>query len=164
MTPVTISVSTTGIPTHHHGLQIRLPDLEPVLFRQSCFRPDYQCFCIPEPGCPDGTIYVNSSPAGASAILDNGYDYLTTDGTFNAVSIGLHNVRVSKSGYRLYSTNIEVKPGGTSNVYANRLSRTGKPGPSPYLQIRSGQASTWTPSTRDLPPRSSATSQSVLIR
>jgi hypothetical protein len=61
---------------------------------------------------------VNSNPSGASAVLDNGYDQLTTPGTFTAVSVGWHNVEVSKSGYQLYSTSIEVKPGATSNVYA----------------------------------------------
>jgi hypothetical protein len=65
-----------------------------------------------------GNIYVNSNPAGASAILDNGYAQLTTPGTFNGVSIGWHNVQVSKSGYLVYSTDIEVKPAGTSNVMA----------------------------------------------
>ena len=66
-----------------------------------------------------GNIYVNSNPAGASAILDNGYDQLTTPGTFNGVTTGWHNVQVSKSGYQLYSTSIEVKTGATSNVYAS---------------------------------------------
>jgi hypothetical protein len=67
---------------------------------------------------------VNSNPSGASAILDNGYDQLTTPGTFNAVSTGWHNVQVSKSGYQLYSTSIEVKPGQTSNVYATLVQNT----------------------------------------
>ena len=71
-----------------------------------------------------GNIYVNSNPSGASAILDNGYDQLTTPGTFNAVSTGWHNVQVSKSGYQLYSTSIEVKPGQTSNVYATLVPNT----------------------------------------
>ena len=63
-----------------------------------------------------GNIYVSSSPSGASAILDGGYDQLTTANTFYGVSTGWHNVQVSKSGYQTYSTDIEVKPGGTSNV------------------------------------------------
>ena len=67
---------------------------------------------------------MNSNPSGASAILDNGYDQLTTPGTFNAVSTGWHNVQVSKSGYQLYSTSIEVKPGETSNVYATLVPNT----------------------------------------
>jgi len=75
-------------------------------------------FATLNPVVQTGNIYVNSNPAGASAILDNGYDQLTTPGTFNAVSTGWHNVQVSKSGYQLYSTSIEVKPGATSNVYA----------------------------------------------
>ena len=65
-----------------------------------------------------GNIFVNSNPSGASAILDNGYDQLTTPGTFTAVITGWHNVQVSKPGYQLYSTSIQVRPGETSNVYA----------------------------------------------
>ena len=61
---------------------------------------------------------MTSNPSGASAVLDNGYDQLTTTGTFSNVATGWHNVQVSKSGYQPYSTSIEVKPGATSNVYA----------------------------------------------
>jgi len=68
-----------------------------------------------------GNILVNSVPNGASAILDNGYDQLTTAGTFTAVSTGWHNVEVSKSGYQPYSTSIEVKPGATSTVSATLI-------------------------------------------
>jgi hypothetical protein len=70
------------------------------------------------PVAQTGNIYVNSNPSGASAILDNGYDQLTTPGTFTAVITGWHNVQVSKPGYQLYSTSIQVRPGETSNVYA----------------------------------------------
>jgi len=72
----------------------------------------------PTPTPTQGNIFVNSNPSGASAILDNGYDQLTTAGTFNAVSTGWHNVQVSKSGYQLYSIDIEVKSGETRNVMA----------------------------------------------
>ena len=61
---------------------------------------------------------MTSNPSGASAVLDNGYDQLTTTGTFSNVPTGWHNVQVSKSGYQTYSTSIEVKPGATSTVYA----------------------------------------------
>jgi hypothetical protein len=67
---------------------------------------------------------VNSNPSGASAILDNGYDQLTTAGTFNAVSTGWHNVQVSKSGYQIYSIDIEVRSGRTSNVMATLVPYT----------------------------------------
>ena len=83
--------------SHHHGLQIRLPDLEPVLFRESGCRSDSQRFCHPQPGCPHGNILVNSVPSGASAILDNGYDRLTTAETFTAVRLGM----AQRAGFKI---------------------------------------------------------------
>jgi len=70
------------------------------------------------PVAQTGNIYVNSNPSGASAVLDNGNYQLTTPGTISSVSTGWHNVQVSKPGYQIYSTSIQVIPGQTSNVYA----------------------------------------------
>lgn len=117
--PVSIGVSTTGTPGHTITVS----------------KSGYQSWSQYYPGNPaagqtikvsasltpvvqTGNIYVTSSPSGASAVLDNGYDSLTTDGSFNGVSAGWHNVRVSKSGYQPYATTIEIKPGQTATVYA----------------------------------------------
>ena len=70
------------------------------------------------PDVQTGTIYVSSSPSGASAILDNGYDQVITPGTFYSVSTGSHTVQVMMSGYQQYSTSVSVSAGATSNVYA----------------------------------------------
>ena len=70
------------------------------------------------PNVQTGTIYVSSSPSGASAVLDNGYDQVITPGTFYTVSTGYHTVQVMMSGYQPYTTNIPVNAGATSNVYA----------------------------------------------
>ena len=119
LTPVTITVSTTGTPDHtitvsKSGYQTwtQFYSGNPAADQT------INVFATLNPVVQTGSIYVNSNPAGASAILDNGYDQLTTPGTFNAVATGWHNVEVSKSGYKLYSTDIEVKAGGTSNVMA----------------------------------------------
>ncbi len=119
LTPVTISVSTTGTPGHtitvsRSGYQT----WSQFYSGNPASGQTIEVFASLSPVVQTGTITVTSSPAGASAVLDNGYDYLTTDGTFSGVSIGLHNVRVSKSGYQPFSTSIDVKPGGTSTVYA----------------------------------------------
>jgi len=125
ITPVTITVSTTGTPDHtitvsKSGYQTWTqfysgnPSADQTI----------SVFATLNPVVQTGNIYVNSNPAGASAILDNGYDQLTTPGTFNAVSTGWHNVQVSKSGYLVYSTDIEVKPGATSNVMATLVPNT----------------------------------------
>ena len=70
------------------------------------------------PDVQTGTIYVSSSPSGASAILDNGYDQVVTPGNFYSVTTGYHTVQVLMSGYQQYSTSIPVSAGATSNVYA----------------------------------------------
>ena len=117
--PVTVTVSTTGTPGHTIDIA----------------KQGYQTWSQYYPGNPaegqtvnvyatltpnvqTGTIYVSSTPSGASAILDNGYDQVVTPGTFNTVSTGSHTVKVLMSGYQAYSTSIPVSAGATSNVYA----------------------------------------------
>jgi len=118
-TPTTATVYVTGTPGH--TIAVNLAGYQPwsqYFSGNPAAGQHIPVHASLVPIVQTGNIYVNSNPAGASAILDNGYDQLTTPGTFNAVSTGWHNVEVSKSGYQLYSTSIEVKPGATSNVYA----------------------------------------------
>jgi hypothetical protein len=63
-----------------------------------------------------GNIYVASTPAGASAVLDGGIDQLVTPGTFLGVPPGQHNVRVTIPGYQAASTDVVVSVGMTANV------------------------------------------------
>jgi len=118
-TPVTITVSTTGTPGHtitvsKSGYQT----WSQFYSGNPAADQTISVFATLNPVVQTGNILVSSVPSGASAILDNGYDQLTTAGTFTAVSSGWHNVQVSKSGYQLYSTSVEVKPGVTSSVTA----------------------------------------------
>ena len=54
LTPVTITVSTyRDSGSYDYRFKIRLPDLEPVLFREPGCRSDCQCFCNTQSGCPD---------------------------------------------------------------------------------------------------------------
>jgi hypothetical protein len=118
-TPTTATVYVTGTPGH--TITVNLAGYQPwsqYVAGNPAAGQHIPVHASLVPVVQTGNIYVNSNPSGASAILDNGYDQLTTPGTFNAVSTGWHNVQVSKSGYQLYSTSIEVKPGGTSNVMA----------------------------------------------
>ncbi|HOS83223.1 MAG TPA: PEGA domain-containing protein, partial [Methanolinea sp.] len=46
-----------------------------------------------------GSIYVASTPAGASAILDEGAQSLFTPGTFTGVEPGMHVVKISRQGF-----------------------------------------------------------------
>jgi hypothetical protein len=119
LTPVTITVSTTGTPGH--TITVSMAGYQTWSQYYSGNPTSDQTitvFATLLPVVQTGYISVTSNPSGASAVLDNGYDQLTTPGTFNAVTTGWHNVQVSKSGYQIYSTSIEVKPGATSTVYA----------------------------------------------
>jgi hypothetical protein len=63
-----------------------------------------------------GNIYVMSTPAGASAVLDGGVSQLLSPGTFISVPPGQHQVSVAKPGYQSYSTTVNVSVGTTQNV------------------------------------------------
>ncbi|MCU0630256.1 MAG: PEGA domain-containing protein [Methanoregulaceae archaeon] len=119
-TPVTLEVSSTGTPGHTIVVSM----------------PGYQSWSHYYPGNPpagstvnvnavlspmyqNGNIQVMSSPSGAYAVLDNGQNSLITPGTFSSVTVGWHNVRVTKSGYYAYATDIQVNAGGTTSVSAN---------------------------------------------
>ena len=118
-TPTTATVYVTGTPGH--TIAVNLAGYQPwsqYFAGNPAAGQHIPVFASLVPIVQTGSINVNSNPSGASAILDNGYDQLTTPGTFTAVSTGWHNVQVSKSGYQLYSTSIEVRPGETSTVYA----------------------------------------------
>jgi len=74
-----------------------------------------------------GSIYVDSSPPGATAVLDGGVAYLFTPGTFTAVAPGMHNVILAKPGYQTTSTDVTVSVGETGNVIVT-LDRVLNPG------------------------------------
>ncbi len=119
LTPVTISVVSTGTPGH--SITVSRSGYQ----TWSQYYPGnpagdqtIQVFATLSPVVQSGSIHVNSVPAGSAAILDNGYDQITTPGTFTGVSAGWHSIRVSKSGYQPWSTSIQVKPGETSTVNA----------------------------------------------
>lgn len=74
-----------------------------------------------------GNIYVDSSPPGASAILDGGSAQLFTPGTFASVPPGTHGVVVVKPGYQPYTGTVKVTTGTTQNVIVT-LNRVSNPG------------------------------------
>jgi hypothetical protein len=119
LTTVTITVSTTGTPGHTITVSKSGYETWSQYYEGNPGQDKtISVYATLVPTVQTGYITVTSNPSGASAVLDNGYDQLTTTGTFSNVPTGWHNVEVSKSGYLLYSTSIEVKPGATSTVYA----------------------------------------------
>jgi hypothetical protein len=63
-----------------------------------------------------GSIYVDSTPPTASAILDGGVAQLITPGTFSGVSPGLHSMIITKPGFSPIATSVTVSTGTTQNV------------------------------------------------
>jgi hypothetical protein len=74
-----------------------------------------------------GSIYVESSPPGASAVLDGGTDQLVTPGTLKAVQPGLHVVTITKPGYQPSVADVHVSAGATQRVVVT-LTRVTDPG------------------------------------
>jgi len=123
--PVTVSVYITGTPGH--TISVAKPGYQTwTQFYSGNPRAGQtiNVYATLTPVVQTGNIYVTSNPSGASAVLDNGYDQLTTPGTFYTVSTGWHSVQVSAAGYQPYSTSIQVTSGGTSNVYASLAPNT----------------------------------------
>ncbi|MGB9177583.1 MAG: PEGA domain-containing protein [Methanoregula sp.] len=123
LTPVTITVSTTGTPGHTITVSKSGYETWSNYFAGNpAADQTIPVLATLSPVAQTGNVYVTSNPSGASAVLDGGYDQLTTPGTFSGVSPGWHDVTVSMSGYQPYSSSIEVKSGQTSNVYATLVS------------------------------------------
>ncbi len=115
-TPVTVEVSTTGTPGHTINV----------------YKSGYQSFSQFYSGNPSagqtvyvyasltpvqstGSVYVTSSPSGASATLDNSRTG-NTPYTFTSVATGTHTIQISRSGYQTYSGTVTVSPGSTTTV------------------------------------------------
>jgi hypothetical protein len=123
--PVTVTVSATGTPGH--TISVAKPGYQTwTQFYQGNPQAGQtiNVYATLSPVVQTGSIAVTSSPSGASAVLDNGYDQLVTPGTFYTVATGWHTVQVSAAGYQPYSTSIQVSSGSTSNVYASLTPNT----------------------------------------
>jgi hypothetical protein len=117
--PVTVTVSTTGTPGHTIDIAKQGYQTWSQYYPGNpAAGQTINVYATLTPNVQTGTIYVSSSPSGASAVLDNGYDQVITPGTFYTVSTGTHTVQVTMPGYQPYSTSIPVSSGATSNVYA----------------------------------------------
>ena len=68
-----------------------------------------------------GSIYISSTPAGASATLDGGNAQLFTPGTFRGVEPGTHRVLIALQGFQPYTTTVKVTAGTTQNVLVTLL-------------------------------------------
>lgn len=64
---------------------------------------------------PDGSIQVQTSPEGATVVLD-GVDLRTAPVTFANVNAGTHTILASRDGYYSVSRSVQVNPGQTTQV------------------------------------------------
>ncbi len=74
-----------------------------------------------------GSIYVDTAPPDATALLDGGTAYLYTPGTFSGLTAGEHSVLIAKPGYQTVSKSVTVRAGETANVIVT-LDQTVGPG------------------------------------
>ncbi len=125
--PVTVEVSSTGTPGHTINV----------------YKSGYQSFSQYYAGNPQdgqtiyvyasltpvqsyGSVYVTSSPQGATATLDDSRTG-TTPYTFTSVPVGSHAIRISLPGYETYTGTVSVTSGSapTVSVTLPQLSGTG---------------------------------------
>ncbi len=122
LTPVTIDVSSTGTPGH--TIAVAMPGYQSWSQYYATNPPEGSTVnvnAVLSPTYQNGNIQVGSSPSGAYAVLDNGQNSLVTPGTFSAVSVGWHNVRVTAPGYQPFSQDVQVNSNGISSVFANLI-------------------------------------------
>ena len=118
LTPVTVSVSSTGTPGH--TISVSLSGYQTWSNSYSGNPAEGETIYVSAyltPVQSYGSIYVDSSPTQATATLDGAYTQ-TTPCTFHNVYPGSHTVRLTKSGYQSWSSSVSVSAGKTSQVYA----------------------------------------------
>lgn len=120
-TPVTVEVHTTATP--RHTLELNLPGYQPYSQPINENPPadttvPITAYLTPMPS--GGSIYVSSSPSGATAVLD-GYESRQTPASFGGVSPGSHTITFSYPGYQQYTRYVTVTAGQTTNVYASLI-------------------------------------------
>ena len=117
-TPVTVTVSTTGTPSH--TIRISYPGYETWdSSYQGNPRPGQTITIVATltPSQQVGNIQVVSSPSGATVTLDRSQS-ATTPYTYMGVPVGSHEVSVYLSGYQTFYTNVNVNKGQTAYINA----------------------------------------------
>jgi hypothetical protein len=117
-TPVVVEVSTTGNPSHL--IQMNREGYEPWETVYNGNPGPGQTIPITAtltPSAQTGSIYVTSSPSGATVFLDD-VTTATTPYTFSNVPVGTHTVSIHLSGYQDFITSVSVQKGVTAQVSA----------------------------------------------
>jgi len=70
-----------------------------------------------------GSLYVDSTPRGASIYLDNSYEG-ETPRRIDFIPAGLHTLRLSRDGYRDYVQQVRIDTHQTTNIQINLIPET----------------------------------------
>jgi hypothetical protein len=117
-TPVIVTVSTTGNPTHN--IRISLPGYEEWSSTYNGNPGAGQTIQITaqlSPSAQTGNIQVVSTPSGAMVTLDRSQS-ANTPYTFYNIPVGTHEVSVYMSGYQTWYSSLNVNEKQTSYVNA----------------------------------------------
>jgi len=118
-TPVVVTVSTTGNPTHN--IRISLAGYEEWSSTYNGNPKAGETIPITaqlDPSAQTGNIQVVSTPTGAMVTLDRSRS-ATTPYTFYNIPVGSHEVSVYMSGYQTFYTSVSVNEGQTA--YTNAI-------------------------------------------
>jgi hypothetical protein len=116
--PVTVTVSTTGAPTH--TIVVTAPGYNTYTQTYNGNPMAGQTITITATLTSNpqtGNIYVTSSPSGATVVLDR-QKTATTPYTFTNIPVGTHEVALQYPGYETYYTSVNVQSGQTQTVNA----------------------------------------------
>jgi len=117
-TPVVVTVSTTGNPTHN--IRITLPGYEEWTSTYNGNPGAGQTIPITaqlSPSAQTGNIQVVSTPSGAMVTLDRSRS-ANTPFTFTNIPVGTHEISVYMSGYQDWYMDVSVNKGQTAFVNA----------------------------------------------
>jgi hypothetical protein len=118
LSPVTVQVASEGTPGH--TVSLSLSGYESWSTSLSGNPADGQTIPVNAYLTPlqqYGSVYVESNPSGASAVLDGHYSQ-TTPCTFTNVNAGSHQLAVSMPGYTSWTKTVTVSAGSTTRVSA----------------------------------------------
>jgi len=118
-TPVTVSVSTTGNPSHSIRISAGGYDTWTQTY-QGNPRAGETIYITATltPSAQTGNIQVSSSPSGATVTLDRGQSAITPF-TFTYVPAGSHEVSINYPNYQTFYSTVSVYAGQTAYVNAN---------------------------------------------
>ena len=118
LSPVTVQVSSTGTPGHSVSLSLSgYGDWSTTLSGNPADGQTIPVNAYLTPLQQYGSVYIESNPSGAQAILD-GHTSQITPCTFTNVLSGSHQLAVSMSGYTSWTKTITVSAGSTTRVTA----------------------------------------------